>query len=422
MAAADWSGESVIMVAPTMTALIMATPAIVTSTFPMTVASTTTGISAAADGNEIVDREPSSEASILVIASIISVCLSCIALCALLCWSRRMIVNRGGDLTAKHRIPELQTGAGDTGEVSEQDVADQSRMLGISLDFAISVFPEEAQVMVERFVRLALTQQSRSERTQSLLTKISVAGDLGGNVHTMNFLELADIVAHGEVAYGKGLICPRDGMLDCSIVDAVRSRGHSARATVFLSWFWQYKLSMVLSSLRKFRSRLTNPEQCFVWWCFFLNNQFRILGDSKPQDFFTLKTIFATQLRNVGRMVAMMDRVVESRYSTRLWCLFEVFTVTSEEIPFEVLLPSEASVEIDILLQQGGLGQLRSAIQVDAGQARASFEDDEKNIKSMIEDMPGAYDTLNKAVRTELRRAVEAEISLLVGDALRKSI
>merc|ERR1740120_167998 len=171
---------------------------------------------------------------------------------------------------------------------------------------------------------------------------------------------------------------------------------------------------MVLSSLRKYRSKQAHPEQCFVWWCFFVNNQFRILGDKQTQDFFTLKAIFATQLRNVGKMVSMMDRVADSRYSSRLWCLFEVFTVSIEKIPFEVLLPDEASVEIDTIMK-GGLSQLRSAIQVDAGKARASFSNDEENIKSMIEHMPGAYETLNTTVRTELRRAVEAEIAVLVG-------
>jgi len=121
-------------------------------------------------------------------------------------------------------------------------------------------------------------------------------------------------------------------------------------------------------------------------------------------------------------MVAMMDRIADSRYSSRLWCLFEVFTVSTEKIPFEVILPEEASVEIDLLIQQGGLGQLRSAIQVDAGQARATFVDDEKNIKSMIEELPGDYGALNATVRAELGRVVEAEISLLVGDALGNSV
>jgi len=120
-------------------------------------------------------------------------------------------------------------------------------------------------------------------------------------------------------------------------------------------------------------------------------------------------------------MVSMMDRFSDSRYSSRLWCLFEVFTVSTEKIPFEVILPGEASIEIDILIQQGGLGQLRSAIQVDARKARASFADDEKNIKSMIEELPGDYGTLNTAVRAELGRVVEAEIALLVGVALRPS-
>jgi len=113
----------------------------------------------------------------------------------------------------------------------------------------------------------------------------------------------------------------------------------------------------------------------------------------------------------------MLDRVAEAQYSSRLWCLFEVYVVSTEEIPFEVLLPEEASSEIDTLLQQGGIRQLKSAIQVDSAKAQASFIDDEKNIKSMIEDMPGGYDTLNARVRDALRRVVVAELALALDDS-----
>jgi hypothetical protein len=110
-------------------------------------------------------------------------------------------------------------------------------------------------------------------------------------------------------------------------------------------------------------------------------------------------------------MVAMLDRVADAQYSSRLWCLFEVYVVSTEKISFEVILPEEASSEIDLLLQQGGLRQLRSAIRVDSAKAQASFIDDEKSIKKMIERMPGGYDTLNTTVRDELRRVVVADIA-----------
>jgi len=313
-------------------------------------------------------------------------------------------------------VISIGSGKPETPPKVTQDALDRSRMLGISLDFVIDVFPDEAREMKGRLLRHSLTKPNRTTRDESFLNKVLEADEGGGDVYNLNFSELAEIVAHGEMAYGKGIPCPRDGKLDCSIVDAVHSRGASSRATVFLSWVWGYKLSLVLSALRKYRSRQTNPEECFIWWCFFQNNQFRILGDNQPQDFFTLKAIFGTQLRNVGKMVAMMDRVTDSKFSSRLWCLFEVYTVSAEAIPFEVVLPEEASVEIDFLLK-GGLGQLKSAIKVEARKASSSFIDDENHIKSMIESLPGDYNTLDMAVRNELRRVVEAEIALALSDS-----
>ena len=66
----------------------------------------------------------------------------------------------------------------------------------------------------------------------------------------MSCLALKDAMACSEDAKGKGKECPRDGMLDCSIVDAFwlcrEEQGERAgTATQFLSWCWGYKVRLI---------------------------------------------------------------------------------------------------------------------------------------------------------------------------------
>ena len=69
-------------------------------------------------------------------------------------------------------------------------------------------------------------------------------------VWLMNFHELVHVVGIGSDGLGKGKCCPRDGLQDSSIVDAVWEEGHSKLADYFLSWCWAYGLRMVCTFLR----------------------------------------------------------------------------------------------------------------------------------------------------------------------------
>merc|ERR1712061_652335 len=58
-----------------------------------------------------------------------------------------------------------------------------------------------------------------------------------------NFLQIAPVIAYGDLAKGAGLRCPRDGKLSCSIVDAVHQEKLSGPANEFVSWVWGYPMS-----------------------------------------------------------------------------------------------------------------------------------------------------------------------------------
>jgi hypothetical protein len=320
----------------------------------------------------------------------------------------------------------------------------ESRQLGINLGFVLRKLPLDAQQRAKRLVNEVLPQKADlSEDEHKFLETYGDGYQFGKqkswasaiwtstiwapkelNVQDMTFIELSKVIAYGDVAYGKGKTCPRDGQLDCSIVDAVYPSGYSRKATLFLSWVWGYKFSVALSAVKNFS--LTHPDitgkSCFIWWCFFQNNQFRMLGSGEKQSFDELREVFGTQLRNVGRMASMMDKVANSTYSKRLWCLFEVYVATEYKINVEVMLPREALLQTDMLLRQGGLDKLKTAIQIDAEKATASYPEDQEGIKALIEKMDGSYATLNACVRRSLKESVLAQVGRALGSGSKDNL
>ena len=44
-----------------------------------------------------------------------------------------------------------------------------------------------------------------------------------------------------------------------------------------------------------------------MWWCFFVNNQFRMLEDGITQDTDSLLRVFAEPLERAGKVLMCMD-------------------------------------------------------------------------------------------------------------------
>jgi L1 cell adhesion molecule like protein len=288
-----------------------------------------------------------------------------------------------------------------------------SCQLGISFKFVTEVLPSEAKEMRRRLVEDVLPHKTElSEKEKKLLDNYSAAGGSPPDVKEIDFFELAQYVAYGDVAYGKGMKCPRDGQMYCSIVDGVRGRGFSKKANLFISWVWGYTFLKALLALMHFKETHTDldTERCHFWWCFFQNNQHRLLGDMIQQSFEALKNIFSSQLRACGSMICMLNTVKDSRYALRLWCLFEVFIATEEDIPLEIMIPGSAFEELDDMVRKDGLRALAIATEVHTENAKATMPEDEANIKKLIEGMPGGYSTVNEVVSQALKKAVVKEI------------
>lgn len=240
-----------------------------------------------------------------------------------------------------------------------------------------------------------------------------------------NFREIAPYLCYGSEARGFGRDCPRDGLPGCSFVDAV-SPGQNSRATHFLSWVWQYKLSDFVSALQAWVEKESlSPGNVYLWVCFFCNNQFRIEGvpggpgaaavgsQSGAAD---LDRIFESRLREIGRVVALLDSWRQPRYLTRVWCVFEQFTAVKLDIPVKIILPKgEAQSFKNEVTTGGGLTSVRAALgDVDVSTATAFLPADEEKVKDKIRSQFGGFGVVNKAVMGSMAKWCGEEVAQLL--------
>ena len=99
----------------------------------------------------------------------------------------------------------------------------------------------------------------------------------------------------------------------------------------------------VRSALETFQENLVGP--CYFFMCFFANNQYRILVEESSSGSDNLEEVFETNLKRIGRMVAMLDTWDQPTYLTRVWTVYEQFVASTRlrrfESPYIVLRNSD---------------------------------------------------------------------------------
>lgn len=233
-----------------------------------------------------------------------------------------------------------------------------------------------------------------------------------------NFHTLAGLLAYGPHALGKGQICPRDGREDCSIVDALFRHDKSAKANWFLSWVWGYSLSTMVKALEEWWRRFEDKtgwsvHDSYLFWCVFVNNQFRILQDGEieesPRDLFDS---LGRQLKGIGRMIMCLDKLHNSGYTCRIWCLLEVYIAIQHDIKIALAIPPDALDIDDICGRVDSLQEIFDFCRVDSANAIASVQEDAVTIKRRILDDDGGFHHLDTTVEEFLvRGSSTAEVS-----------
>jgi len=216
------------------------------------------------------------------------------------------------------------------------------------------------------------------------------------------FYDLRDAFFFGEDPIGADVPCPRDGDPGCAFVDTLSAK-HRGRSTHFLSWTWGYRLSVVQDALRYWlKSVELQADHVFLYMCFFVNNQYRILVNNDQNGSDDLANVFEENLIRIGRVLALLDTWDGPRYLTRIWTIFEQVIAMKLELPVTIILPSAESESFMRQLEFGKEGILRvkeALTKVDSKQAQASCQQDEDAVKELIKTtFPGGFDFVDRQI------------------------
>lgn len=205
-----------------------------------------------------------------------------------------------------------------------------------------------------------------------------------------DYHEINPVMLYGPKARGFRMECPRDKKMGSSYADALDAK-HTGPASVMLSWTWQYSVRTVVTSLLRWceRSQL-NPFRSYVWQCALCNNQFRVAekrANHETEDFDTFRTVFESRVHSTGHILALLSPWHRPMYTTRIWCVFELWVACqSKDVKLEVILSEQAEAEFHQSLSADGVVSVWKALgRVQIQKANASVPEDRANIMRLVE-------------------------------------
>ena len=187
---------------------------------------------------------------------------------------------------------------------------------------------------------------------------------------------------------GKDLLCPRDNRYGCALVDTLPPL-YRQQATHYLSWTWKYKLSLVQDALQVFLLEMNaKPSAVFLYMCFFVNNQYRILFEKDGVGSSNLENVFENTLSRIGHMVAILDDWHSPVYLTRIWTIFEQFTaIKLGHVKVTMVLPQAQNQSLVEQMREGeeGIRHITQCLcKFQSKNATAFSPEDEENVKKLI--------------------------------------
>jgi tetratricopeptide (TPR) repeat protein len=292
--------------------------------------------------------------------------------------------------------------------IASQEKQEYLGSLGISIDWLQTGFMEEVQAAEE----LSTVDGFPFETTATVY----------------------DIEPQVICSKGADTICPVDGRLGSSYVHALLELQKKQEippdvvgpANYMLSYGWGYKVKDIVDTLADFcETNSLDPKTTYVWICCLCNNQHRVqerlkTGETVPFEEF--RQVFYNNVTTIKNILAMMAPWNKPYYLTRVWCIFELFTAsTNPDCNLTILMPPEEkkALEQQLLSQHGkgidALFETLAATKVE--NASASIEADKEAILKLIQEQgEGAYDTLNHGVNELLRKWVVQVISSVAAE------
>jgi hypothetical protein len=253
-----------------------------------------------------------------------------------------------------------------------------------------------------------------------------------------NYVDIHTKVFCGPTAKGKGKQCPRDGLLDCSYVDALEP-AHVGKANVMLSWCRLTSVRTVVAALLRWCQRIgKDAEDVYVWQCVLCHNHFRdssahavgpttppaeltspnrsdssgsdgspppeVMPTTMPEPVMTPRSrelrrgtvesvsdsisAFQWRFRNIGTLLVLCSPLKSPSYLRRIWCLCEFFTACVSQCgDVHIVSTEEEEVEFTNALKTEGLSSYYEAFnKVDIQNADARFPHEKEGILELLRE------------------------------------
>lgn len=227
--------------------------------------------------------------------------------------------------------------------------------------------------------------------------------------NTRNFDQLGIIRKKGA-----NVKCPIDKRVGAAYVHSITDMNDVGRADIMLSYAWAYSIGDIIDTLVGYcKGSKRDPKQTFVWMCCLCDNQHRIaeskrLGEVVPVDEF--RTAYFGRVKEIGHILTMMIPWQASTYFTRVCCVFELFMASANGCSITLGMPRKERNEfMDAMRSDDGIKQVKDFFallsQIDVKEAKASEEDDLRNIQYLIENGVG-YEAFNVRSRSQIQKCV----------------
>lgn len=181
---------------------------------------------------------------------------------------------------------------------------------------------------------------------------------------------------------------------DQRYIDLLCHREDAGPADAMLSYTWAYQVRTVVSALNEWAKvfRSDAPASVCVWICALCLNQHRVQGTIvTPSE---LAQEFRTRVETIGMILPLLSPWNRPLYTTRLWCLFELFTAirNRQTVKVEIILAEGEEQSMHDALVSTGFRAVDTALaDINSFDAKASKAADKEAITKLITALPGGF-------------------------------
>jgi len=171
------------------------------------------------------------------------------------------------------------------------------------------------------------------------------------------------------------------------------------KANYFCSHAWKYKFVNVVNALEIFcESKNLVPEETYIWFDLFINNQ----HDAPNLSYKWWCENFKEAIKNFGKVVLVIEPWTDPTPIKRAWCLWEIFCTIDTDSEFHVAMCEEQHKDFKLRLVSDFENIRTSLSKIDARRAEAWVKSDRDKIFAAIENAVG-FARLNSRVIGKMR-------------------